>query len=82
VGALRACEVLGRRVPDDVAVTGFDDIELASLVVPALTTVRVPRQQVGEALMRALLQVIETKGRYDAWTHIDLDLVVRGSSGP
>jgi DNA-binding LacI/PurR family transcriptional regulator len=82
VGALRACEVLGRRVPDDVAVTGFDDIELASLVVPALTTVRVPRQQVGEALMRALLQVIETKGRYDAWTHTDLDLVVRASSGP
>jgi DNA-binding LacI/PurR family transcriptional regulator len=81
VGALRACEALGRRVPDDVAVTGFDDIELASLVVPALTTVSVPRQQVGEALMEALLQVIKTKGRYDARTQIDLDLVVRASSG-
>jgi len=81
VGVLRACEVLGRRVPDDVAVTGFDDIELASLAVPALTTVHVPRQQVGEALMEALLQVIKTEGRYDAWTHLDLDLVVRASSG-
>lgn len=43
VGAVHACSELGRKVPGDVAVVGFDDIPLAELVTPALTTCHVPR---------------------------------------
>jgi len=58
VGALQACVELGRRVPEDVAVVGFDDIPLAALVTPPLTTCRVPRYELGVQAMRLLLDQI------------------------
>jgi LacI family transcriptional regulator len=72
---------LGRRVPEDVAVTGFDDIELASLVTPKLTTVHVPRYGLGEELMKGLLRKIEADGDYEEQTRIELETVVRESCG-
>ena len=58
VGALHACADLGRHVPDDLAVAGFDDIMLAALVTPPLTTCRVPRYELGTQAMRLLLNQI------------------------
>jgi LacI family transcriptional regulator len=58
VGALQACADLGRTVPDDLAVVGFDDIPLAALVTPPLTTCRVPRYELGAQAMRLLLDHI------------------------
>lgn len=55
IGALEAARALGRRVPADVAVVGFDDIEAAALVSPALTTVRIPAREQGRACGRLLL---------------------------
>jgi LacI family transcriptional regulator len=60
IGALQACADLGRRVPDDVAIVGFDDIPLAALVSPALTTCLVPRYDLGSAAMRLLLDKINS----------------------
>jgi len=58
VGALRACADLGRRVPDDLAIVGYDDIALAALVTPPLTTCRVPRRELGAQATRLLLNQI------------------------
>ena len=58
VGALQACADLGRRVPDDLAIVGYDDIPLAALVTPPLTTCRVPRYELGAQAMRLLLDRI------------------------
>ncbi len=58
VGALRACADLGRRVPADLAVVGFDDILLAALVTPPLTTCRVARYDLGAQAMQLLLNRI------------------------
>jgi LacI family transcriptional regulator len=55
VGALRAATELGRRVPDDVAIVGFDDIPLAALVTPPLTTCHVARYELGIQAARLLL---------------------------
>jgi LacI family transcriptional regulator len=80
VGALHACANLGRRVPEDLAVVGFDDIPLAALVTPALTTCRVPRYELGVHAMRLLLDHIN--GCSDECTEVvlQLELVVRASA--
>lgn len=59
VGALQAAAALGRQVPEDVVVTGFDDIALAALVTPPLTTCRVPRYELGVQAMHLLLAQIQ-----------------------
>jgi len=56
VGALQACDELKRRVPEDLAIVGHDDIPVAALVSPALTTCRVPRYELGARAVNALLE--------------------------
>ncbi|MFE9859247.1 LacI family DNA-binding transcriptional regulator [Streptomyces sp. NPDC005780] len=79
-GACKAARRLGLRVPDDLSVTGFDDLALATAVEPELTTVRLPAEQVGERGMSALLAVLE--GRQAEPGSLPVHLVVRGSSAP
>lgn len=55
VGALMQAQRRGIRVPQDVAITGFGDVELASETVPALTTVRTPRRELGQVCAEVLL---------------------------
>jgi LacI family transcriptional regulator len=54
VGAITGLRAMGRDAPDDVAVIGFDDIQLASLMSPALTSLRVDKYAIGRAAMRML----------------------------
>jgi LacI family transcriptional regulator len=63
VGALQACADLGRAVPDDIAIVGFDDIPLAALVTPSLSTCHVSRHNLGAQAMHLLLNRIS--GRLD-----------------
>jgi len=58
VGALQACAELGRRVPDDIAITGCNDLPIASQVTPRLTTQRIPRYQMGVAAAEMLIERI------------------------
>ncbi|HZC71760.1 MAG TPA: LacI family DNA-binding transcriptional regulator [Jatrophihabitans sp.] len=55
VGAMRVLAEHGRRIPDDVAVVGFDDVREAQLAAPALTTVRQPVDELGRTMTRVLL---------------------------
>lgn len=79
-GACKAVRRLGLRIPEDVSVTGFDDLALAVAVEPELTTVRLPAEEFGEAGVRALLTVLDGHPA-DAPT-LPVDLVVRGSTAP
>nr|MBC7245349.1 LacI family DNA-binding transcriptional regulator [Chloroflexota bacterium] len=80
IGALRASADLGRRVPHDLAVVGADDIPLAALVTPSLTTCRAPRYELGSRAMRLLLDLIS--GRFSGCEEVVLqpELVVRASA--
>jgi DNA-binding LacI/PurR family transcriptional regulator len=78
-GALRALRRGGRRVPEDVAVIGFDDSPIARQTEPQLTTVRQPIEEMGSLLARELLTLIsESTGRRRAV--LDTRLIVRESA--
>jgi LacI family transcriptional regulator len=80
IGALRACVELGRRVPDDVAVAGADDIVLASLVTPALTTLRADRLAIGAAAVRMLFDQLGGAAGACETLVFQPELIVRASA--
>jgi LacI family transcriptional regulator len=80
VGALQACAELSRRVPDDLAIVGFDDIPLAALVTPPLTTCRVPMYDLGNQAMRLLLEHIKGCGGDCDDIVVEPKLIIRNSA--
>ncbi|MEU6574619.1 LacI family DNA-binding transcriptional regulator [Streptomyces sp. NPDC046805] len=79
-GAYKALRRLDLRVPDDISVTGLDDLALATALDPELTTVRLDAELFGERGMQTLLAVLE--GREPEQGDIPVELVVRGSTAP
>ncbi|MEU6196143.1 LacI family DNA-binding transcriptional regulator [Streptomyces sp. NPDC047061] len=79
-GAYKALRRRGLRVPDDISVTGLDDLALATAIDPELTTVRLDAELFGARGMQALLAVLE--GREPERGDIPVELVVRGSTAP
>lgn len=83
VGAMRALLEAGRRVPEDVAVMGFDDNFPATLIDPPLSTVSVPKQRMGRAAVELLLWRISEGENAPARTvRLETSLVVRRSTDP
>jgi len=82
VGALAAAVERGLRVPEDLSIGGFDDIDLAQATSPMLTTVRQPLEEMGRMAVSLLIRLLE-RHRLDA-LHVELatELIVRGSTGP
>ncbi len=82
-GVLRAIEVSGLRVPEDVAFVGFDDFELLSVLRPNLTLVRQPAGDLGRRAAELLFDRIDGRGPPEFRRLVlPTELVVRGSSGP
>jgi DNA-binding LacI/PurR family transcriptional regulator len=83
IGAMSAARELGLHIPNDLSVVGFDDIDLAAHVDPALTTVHQPIRQKGVDAVRLLLAEVEQREAYQP-EHVRLQtrLIVRGSTGP
>jgi LacI family transcriptional regulator len=79
-GAIAALREGGRRVPEDVAVVGFDDVSFARFLNPPLTTVRAPIEQVGREAVRQLVDLIRN-GTAEAETLLPTELVIRESCG-
>jgi DNA-binding LacI/PurR family transcriptional regulator len=82
IGSIRAFQEAGLRVPEDVSVIGFDDIQNAAYMNPPLTTVRQPLLKMGEIAARALLDRIEHRAKFVAEITIQPELVARKSTGP
>ncbi|MCX4751685.1 LacI family transcriptional regulator [Kitasatospora sp. NBC_01287] len=79
-GALRALRAAGRRVPEDVALVGFDDSIVARHTEPALTSVRQPIAELGRTMVRLLLDEIADPGRPRRQLVLGTELVVRDST--
>jgi DNA-binding LacI/PurR family transcriptional regulator len=81
LGAMRAAAARGLRVPEDVSVTGFDDLFFASYLQPPLTTVRQPMRQMGRMAMDNLLKLMSGE-ETPAQPRVETELMVCGSTGP
>jgi DNA-binding LacI/PurR family transcriptional regulator len=80
LGAMRALRDLGRRVPDDVAVVGFDDAPLAMYAAPPLTTIRQPIEKLGKEMVRLLLHRLADPEGEPQTLILPTELVVRASA--
>ena len=80
IGAIRALQEQGIRVPQDVSVLGFDDIPGAAFYSPSLTTVRQPLHRMGEVAAETLLNRLEGRREYPSDIAIEPELVVREST--
>lgn len=78
VGAIKAAQQIGLHVPDDVSITGFDDIELASVVSPALTTVHVPHREMGRIAAETLVSLTNDPS-HPIQIELETSIVERGS---
>jgi DNA-binding LacI/PurR family transcriptional regulator len=82
IGAMRAIRDLGMRVPEDISVVGFDDIDMAQYMDPPLTTVRQPMRRKGEEAVRLLLAVVNGEQPPEIHETLATRLIVRASTAP
>jgi LacI family transcriptional regulator len=81
LGAIRALREVGRRVPDDVAIVGFDDIHVATLAEPQLTTIRQSVQELGNLSAQGLIGLVEGSITPPYQVELPTQLVIRESCG-
>jgi DNA-binding LacI/PurR family transcriptional regulator len=80
MGAMSALEEAGIRVPEDISIVGIDNISFATLARPPLTTINVPREELGMTAFHALERIIQLKRHRGAEYTLKTDLVVRKST--
>ena len=82
IGAIQAARARGIRVPEDLSIVGFDDVEHATIVTPTLTTVRQPLAEMGRTAVSLLTRLLERQSFETLHVELATRLVVRESSGP
>lgn len=81
IGAMRAFQEAGLRVPEDVSVVGFDDIPAAAFHYPSLTTIHQPLHRMGELAVDLLVGQIERKQEWQREIAVQPEIVIRESTG-
>ena len=79
IGAIRAIHEAGLRVPEDISVCGFDDVDISAYFNPPLTTIKTPGQMMGRMAAEAIINAIEKDMPLQAKYILDAELVVRGT---
>lgn len=80
LGAIRACGERGLRIPDDVAIIGFDDISFAAMATPSLSSVRVDKYALGQKAMARLVAMIDAPETNFPLEEINVELILRESA--
>lgn len=79
LGAMRAAQELGIKIPEEMSVVGFDDLLFSQYCTPSITTIKQPQKLIGETAMKVLIKLLTT-GEAPRETVIPTQLLVRGSS--
>jgi LacI family transcriptional regulator len=82
MGVLRACRTEGLRVPAELSVVGFDDIAVADLTDPPLSTVRLPREELGRRAVEVLMLSLGSHSKVPADIRVSTRFVPRGTTAP
>jgi LacI family transcriptional regulator len=82
IGTMRAAREQGLRVPEDLSIVGFDDVEHASIVTPRLTTVRQPLAEMGRTAVSLLIRLLEQQSVETLSIQLATRLVIRESTAP
>jgi DNA-binding LacI/PurR family transcriptional regulator len=82
IGALNAIRTHGLRVPDDISIMSFDNIPLAAHTNPPLTTVAVPKYQMGKLAIQSLMQIERGELPHGGYTLLESTIIVRDSTMP
>jgi len=77
IGALKAAHEWGKKVPNELAIVGFDGIDMSGLTIPPITTIQQPIYQIGELAMTELLRNLEGKEQSTKNYQLDVELVIR-----
>lgn len=80
LGAIDAINERGQRCPDDISVVGFNDMQYAERLTPALTTIHIPQEEMGRRIAEILLETIANPSREPITEVVDCELIVRGST--
>ncbi len=80
IGVIQACNELGIRIPEDFGLAGFDNISLATIVTPALTSCAISQSTIGESLTSILLSLIDDSDDIERSIMIEPELIIRDST--
>lgn len=80
IGAISVLKQMGKRVPGDVSIVGFDNIQMSELVDPPITTISQPTYEMGKRAMGAVLEQIENPDCSGRIIHFDIPLIIREST--
>ena len=81
IGAMKAIKEAGLAIPGDIAVAGFDNMPASTVIEPPLSTVHVPKQYLGEAAAKRLIELLESPAQPAVKIEIATTLMKRGSTG-
>ena len=80
-GAISRANEMGIRIPGEISITGFDDIDIAEVIQPKLTTVHVPHRRMGESAARLLLSMLYGEAEQQG-IELETEIIIRDSLGP
>jgi len=80
IGCMRHLKSRGMRIPQDIAIVGFDDIDMSSHIEPHLTTIRVLKEEMGKIAVQRVVDAINSKTKIVVTTHVPVELIVREST--
>jgi DNA-binding LacI/PurR family transcriptional regulator len=80
MGAMRYLQSVGLNVPDDVSVVGFDNVEASEQTSPRLTTLNVPKEEMGAIAVNRLVELMQSTEKVTVKSSVGVQLIVRDST--